>query len=109
MEARINDQINRLLRECELKCDFIQSGSHSHKFVESYSSDYWTLQRKETYINAVMMSCIRRIENEALGHYEFGYEVSNEGNEWKITIEWISKISNPFMFGRAFMGCDEGY
>jgi hypothetical protein len=96
MEAYIIKNINTLIRECELKCDFIQTGSHTIKF--DYSNDYTSEGKIEDFILDKMNDVIYVLENDYGKHFEFSYEVDNEGSEWEITIEWIlaSTISNPF-------------
>jgi len=94
MNARINNHINTLVRECSIKWDFMQSGSHSIEF--HYSSDYSSIKQIEECIHYKMMKAIHKLEDQAGKHYDFGYEVDNECDEWEITIEWTSKFSNPF-------------
>ena len=94
MEAYIISKINTLIRECNIKCDFMQSGSHSIKF--DYSNEYSSVEQIQEFISDKMMEVILMLEDQAGKHYEFGYEVSNECDEWEVSIEWISKVLNPF-------------
>jgi hypothetical protein len=94
MEAYIISKINTLIRECNIKCDFMQSGSHIIKF--EYSSEYSSVEQIQEFISDKMMEVILMLEDQAGKHYEFGYEVDNECDEWEISIEWTSKVSNPF-------------
>ena len=70
------------------------SGSHNIKF--DYSNDYTSVKKIEEFIRDKMMEVILLLESESSQHYEFGYEVYNECDEWEIEIDWTSKFSNPF-------------
>jgi len=94
MKAHINDHINTLIRECSLKCDFMQSGSHTVEF--HHSSEYSSIKQIQECIRDKMMEVILMLEDQSGKHYEFGYEADNNCDMWEITIEWTSKFSNPF-------------
>jgi hypothetical protein len=94
MQDCIVENINTLIRDCSIKFDFMQSGTHS--IVFHYSSDYSSVKQIQECISDKMMEVILMLEDQAGKHYEFGYEVDNECDEWEISLEWTSKVSNPF-------------
>jgi hypothetical protein len=88
----INEHINTLIRECETKWDSMVGDSHSISFHQ-YTNDLNETQIGG-YIDTEMCELAISLDNE---YYDFGYEVDNEGNIWKITLEWTMKSSpNPF-------------
>jgi hypothetical protein len=94
MQDCIVENINTLIRDCSIKWDFMQSGSHTVEF--HYSSDYSSIKQIEECIRDKMMEVILMLEDVAGKNYDFGFEADNNCDMWEISLEWTSKVSNPF-------------
>jgi len=93
MEGRIISEINRLIRDCE-ECGYKDQGSKIVRFT--FTQEY---DPKEVYdyIHYKMMEVIHKLEKVSADYlFEFGYEVSRDGDVWDIGLEWTSKTLNPF-------------
>lgn len=81
------------MRDCE-DCGNKDQG---YKIVRFTFTQEYDPKIVEACIHYKMMKAIHKLEQVSAGWFEFGYEVSRDGDVWDIGLEWTSTPPpNPF-------------